>query len=169
MAFSVPLETPSTRRRFMSKVRVLPNGCWEWSGTLTSYGTGAGYGLFWLEGKNRPAHRVSWSWANGPIPDGAVLDHTCHSDSECSEGTSCLHRRCVNPDHLRPTSTRENLLAGRTRAAKNAAKTHCPQGHPYDDENTGTYRKGGSIIRRCRTCNREYARRKRMQKTSEAR
>lgn len=37
-----------------------------------------------------------------------------------------------------------------------AAKTHCPQGHPYDEVNTLHYTSlNGSPIRRCRTCKRE--------------
>lgn len=32
---------------------------------------------------------------------------------------------------------------------QSAAKTHCPNGHPYDEENTYLYRKN----RQCRTCN----------------
>lgn len=36
------------------------------------------------------------------------------------------------------------------RGAANARKTHCPQGHPYDEENTGMHRGR----RRCLTCHR---------------
>lgn len=39
----------------------------------------------------------------------------------------------------------------------NAMKTHCPQGHPYDEENT--YRKPGKASRDCRSCKREGWRR----------
>lgn len=35
-------------------------------------------------------------------------------------------------------------------------KTHCPSGHPYDDENTRTYmRPNGWAIRRCRACEKD--------------
>ena len=45
-----------------------------------------------------------------------------------------------------------------------AAKTHCPHGHEYTDENTGYVRtnKNKSIVsRRCLTCHRESTRRRR--------
>lgn len=42
-------------------------------------------------------------------------------------------------------------------------KTHCPQGHPYDQQNTTikTCSTGG-MNRVCKTCNRDYARRRRI-------
>ena len=41
--------------------------------------------------------------------------------------------------------------------AKNAAKTHCPQGHEYNEDNTYRYGNG----RYCRTCRREQMQTKR--------
>jgi hypothetical protein len=62
----------------------------------------------------------------------------------------CRVRHCVNPDHLEAVTCRENLLRGETLQAANVAKTECPQGHPYDEENTYVYPNGR---RDCRTCN----------------
>lgn len=58
-----------------------------------------------------------------------------------------LCRRC----HLIVDGRMDKLpqIAG---ARKSRMKTHCPQGHPYDNENTYISPKGD---RRCRTCNRE--------------
>ena len=39
---------------------------------------------------------------------------------------------------------------------ENAGKTHCPQGHPYDEANT--YHRAYDHSRQCRACNRERAR-----------
>jgi hypothetical protein len=36
-------------------------------------------------------------------------------------------------------------------AARNAAKTHCPRGHPYDDANTYISPRGSRICRKCRS------------------
>jgi hypothetical protein len=53
---------------------------------------------------------------------------------------------------------RENVLRGTNRAAVNAKKTHCPHGHAYTSENTRVKSRGDRTIRRCRECDRQYAR-----------
>ena len=40
-----------------------------------------------------------------------------------------------------------------------AEKTHCPQGHPYDETNTYHFTLGKWTARGCRTCRREATRR----------
>lgn len=114
--------------RFARKIYVHQDGCWLWSGTITS----RGYGQFVRGGRREPAHRVAYEVAVGPIPDGMQLDHLCRE------------RSCVNPTHLEPVTCRENLLRGETLAAKNVAKTTCPSGHTYD-------RREGNR-RRCSKC-----------------
>jgi hypothetical protein len=79
-----------------------------------------GYGKMKVGGRTLPAHRVAWELKNGKIPEGLVIDHLCRV------------RSCVNPDHMRVTTHKVNVLAGETIAAANARKTHCPQGHPFD-------------------------------------
>lgn len=120
-------------RRFWSKV-ALPNGegCMLWAGGLDA----KGYGRFVLARRRAKAHRVSYTLAYGPIPDGLVLDHLCRV------------RNCVAPGHLEAVTSRENTLRGETLPARHLAKAHCPQGHPYNDKNTYIY-KGW---RRCRAC-----------------
>jgi hypothetical protein len=44
----------------------------------------------------------------------------------------CGNSACVDPDHALPVPPRE-LVGGKERA-----KTHRPQGHPYDAQNTYT-------------------------------
>jgi hypothetical protein len=92
-----------------------------------------------------------------PIPEGLVLDHTCHTDDPtCPGGVTCPHRRCVNPGHLEAIKQGANVLRSlRTMPHRNAAKTHCPAGHAYTPENTYSGRtKKGSARRECKTCKR---------------
>lgn len=109
------------------------NGCWRWTSALNPNG----YGRFRTRQGAFQAHRFAFELGNGPIPDGLELDHLCRN------------RACVNPARLEAVTHRENTLRGATIAAANAAKTHCPQGHPYDGGNTYVNPRGSRI---CRTC-----------------
>lgn len=124
-----------------TKWDVRPDGCWHWLGTINH----SGYGYISVNGVLHMAHRVAYEQAVGPIPPGLVLDHVCHDPASCVGGKACLHRRCVNPDHLNLTTRGEN-----TRRGGNTVKTHCKRGHEYTPENT--YRHGNA--RYCRECNR---------------
>lgn len=131
--------------RFNKKIIKADSGCWLWMGAKSN-----GYGLFQIYGKSRRAHRISYQINKGFIPDGMTIDHICHNaDIECNDGTNCVHRGCVNPNHLEATTIRDNTLRGRTTAALNAQKTHCPKGHEYSDHNTYRFPSGG---RRCKKC-----------------
>jgi hypothetical protein len=137
-----------TLARFMSSVSVQPNSCWHWTGKPND----GGYGRFSIDGRRYRAHRVSYQHFTGPIPDGMEIDHLCHNrDLSCAGGGSCIHRRCVNPEHLEATTHRINMLRGHTVAAANALKTRCPQGHELTPENT--YWHDGT--RHCRSCRSE--------------
>jgi hypothetical protein len=130
----------STLRRFAAKVLV-GDGCWIWQGSIDHHG----YGRFRYNGKTMGAHQASFDMFVGRMPQGCEPDHTC--------GTTA----CVRPDHLDPVTHRENLLRGKTLTALNAAATHCPRNHLYDETNTRL--NNGSRI--CRTCHRERERAKR--------
>jgi hypothetical protein len=99
-------------------------------------------------------HRFVYGAFVEPIPDGKEIDHLCHNaDPSCPSDASCLHRRCVNPDHLEAVTHRENMdRSPNNLAVKNRLKSHCLHGHPYDEANTRVTSHGG---RACRACNRE--------------
>lgn len=109
--------------------------CWVWTAARFS----TGYGCIGHEGKTKHAHRVSWFLEHGVWPEGQI-NHLCRN------------RACVRPSHLEDVTCKSNLLdSPKTLARKNADKTHCPQGHPYDEENTYVTPRG---LRSCRACNR---------------
>jgi hypothetical protein len=110
-------------------------------------------------GKTRRAHRVAYELLVGPIGAGLQLDHGCHTrDLNCPGGVDCLHRRCINPHHLEPVTSRENTVRG-----GNSRKTHCANGHEFSAENTHVELRG---TRACRACNREAAARYRHRKAA---
>lgn len=87
------------------------------------------------------AHRFAYEDIVGPILEGLTIDHLCRV------------RHCVNPAHLEPVTHLENVRRGNG-GLNQLAKTHCPKGHPYDEENT--YRLPSRPSGRyCRACRRE--------------
>jgi len=123
--------------RFVEQVYFCPiTGCWYWMGRLDR----CGYGSLRDGVKMKKAHRYSWESVNGPVPDGLVLDHF-----------KCNNPSCVNPDHLRPVTQRENVLRGNTNQAANLAKRVCPKcGGDYTTISRGS--------RVCKPCASSYAR-----------
>lgn len=78
--------------RFWAKVQ-RGEGCWTW----LAYKQKTGYGHFiTADGRKHMAHRMAYELIKGPIPEGRQLDHTCHNTS------------CVNPEHLRPATNKQN-------------------------------------------------------------
>ena len=86
-------------------------------------------------------YRDLWEKANGPLPQGVLLHHKCENVW------------CINLEHLEPLTRAEHAaihLADRNRKRE---RTHCPSGHPYDEENTrwvNSSRDG--LYRVCRAC-----------------
>lgn len=123
--------------RFLSKVKKLENGCWEW----TAFRSPAGYGKFgmfreqlWL------AHRWAYTRWKGPIPEGIQVDHECHNaDLSCRGGPDCPHRGCVNPEHLSLKTARQNAIDSRYRK-RDSSK--CFNGHPYNRRSLFYYKDG---------------------------
>ena len=110
--------------------------CWLWNGAHFA----SGYPETWNGVRPLLAHRVRHEMWNGPIPEGYEVDHLC------------VNRRCLNPEHLEAVPPIVNNLRSRSAGAMNARKTHCPQGHPYDEANTML---GKGKWRRCRECKRQ--------------
>ncbi len=76
---------------FMKKVEKT-DSCWIWKGMLTRYG----YGKHTRRNSTSVAHRISYEYHVGNIPEGKILCHKCNN------------KKCVNPDHLYVGTAYEN-------------------------------------------------------------
>lgn len=132
------LRTADIETRFLAKVDVLPSECWQWRA-----GSNGRYGQFKEDGVGVLAHRWAYEHWVGPIPDGLHIDHYRYPQD------GCIGTLCVNPEHLRPATPRENILRGDSPVAWNAAQIYCPQAHPYAGDNLRIKRSGA---RACRAC-----------------
>lgn len=127
--------------RFFERVRADGNGCLVWTGPRNA----GGYGLFYVDGKHRAAHRWLLDRLYGD-PAPLVADHLCRN------------RACVRPSHIELVTRAENNRRGESGARsreRTAALTHCPRGHAYDDANTKVHFRGSYRCRQCRVCARD--------------
>ena len=97
-------------------------GCWLWNGAKFENG----YGAFSYRNKTVRAHRWSYNYWVGPIPDGLLVCHRCDTPA------------CVNPDHLFVGTQRDNLddreQKGRTLRGENHPRVARPG--QWGDEHT---------------------------------
>lgn len=124
-------------QRFSAKVKILAgnNACHEWQGCKNN----KGYGQIRVAGKTELAHRVAFELANGPIPAGLKIRHTCDNP------------KCCNSAHLETGTHAQNMDdASKRKRFPNMRKTHCPKGHEYAGYNLIIQKDGG---RNCRICN----------------
>lgn len=139
------------------------------------------------------AHRRAYREARGAIPEGLVLDHLCRNRWCCNPdhlepvtnaenilrgesppAKNARKERCPNGHdyQTQKDGTRRCAICRYNRRVASgelsgrglpAERTHCPHGHPYDDENTYlVLRPDGSVKQRmCRECGRQRVRARR--------
>ena len=121
--------------RIKQKIKILPNGCWEWIGAKLKkpYGN---YGQIRIgtreNNKLKRAHVISYILYKGEIPNGKEIYHICRNTL------------CVNPDHLQAITHEENC-----KRRKDSGLQFCKHGHKYTIETTYINTRG---IRECRVC-----------------
>ena len=107
--------------------------CLVWTGSTQP----TGYGQAWNGNRPEQTHRIVYRHVHGEIPSGLEIDHICKN------------RTCVNPDHLRAVTHRENMMNSDTVMRENADKVFCKRGHELSGSNLRIDRKGGRICRKC--------------------
>lgn len=95
------LDLPTIVERLLDAYEVdQATGCWIWSGGVST----DGYARISIGNEVVYAHRVSYETFIGPIPEGLTIDHV--------RERGCVHRSCINPNHLEPVSLSENSRRG---------------------------------------------------------
>jgi hypothetical protein len=88
-----PSPVRSVSDRFWAKVKKTQT-CWNWTAGKNMRD---GYGIFWDGERYTGAHRFAYFESFGAIPEGMFIDHKCHNSG------------CVNPDHLRAATPKQNV------------------------------------------------------------
>lgn len=120
-------------------------GCWAFDG----FHDRDGYAQVVIRWPDRPrkcfrVHQLTYIEKHGPVPQGLVLDHF-----------ECDNRWCVNPDHVRPVSVRENTLRALGKRPLVSPSLTCSNGHDLSGGNLGTRPDG---YPKCLACMRDYQR-----------
>ncbi len=129
--------------RFLQRLIVTSDNCWEWQGQRL----GNGYGRFNYRSTQELAHRFSFRTFKGEIPKDKIVCHKCDN------------KPCVNPSHLWLGTYKDNTQDGIKKGriipwnaeirAKIPVLTHCRRGiHELTPKD--------KAARRCLACQRKY-------------
>lgn len=128
--------------RFLHRVVMMPNGCWEFTGDKAG-----GYGRILVGGrygKHVAAHRFMYQLLlKRPLRDDEFVLHRCDN------------RPCVHPGHLFLGTQQDNVddMVAKGRNYAMPRRAECGQGHPFTEANTYVAPNGSRACRQCRTRN----------------
>lgn len=137
--------------------------CWWWTGAIHQ---DTNYPVMRLQGgSQRALSRFAWevAYLRGPIPAGFIITRAEHDWDECSAGRDCVHRLCMNPEHMR-LERKSTVAAERMRSVVNTTKAVCRKGHALTDDNIHWLSRARNK-RMCRKCYLEIRRRYNLRRT----
>ena len=116
--------------------------CREFQGSRNEHGYGIRQGRAARRFGTKYVHRQVWIMANGPIPPGMVVRHSCDNPA------------CFLLAHMQLGTQADNVADAveRGRNWTPPFATHCKNGHEFTEENT--YMRPDRQHQECRTCRR---------------
>ena len=139
-AYTVEEAREQILRKIMRRVRILENGCWEWTGSKNR----KGYGQTNVCGEKWTVTRLM------------LTIHVRRLESQELACHKCDWPPCCNPDHLYIGDKHINAI-DKVQAGTNHynRKTHCPKGHSYAEHGYIHAGRGGATQwRSCKLCQR---------------
>lgn len=86
----------TTEERLLSKRKIMPNGCWLWTGTCHK----RGHGLLKIAGKFKYVHRLAAELWHPDFDRKAIY---------CHKNNICKHKACFNPSHVYKGTQYQNV------------------------------------------------------------
>lgn len=123
--------------------------CWWWTGAIHQ---DTNYPVMRLQGgSQRALSRFAWeiAYLRGPIPAGFVITRAEHDWTDCTPGPECVHRLCMNPEHMR--LERKSTVDAERMRSLSTIKTVCRKGHALTDDNVKVVdrQRGKRMCRKC--------------------
>jgi hypothetical protein len=112
--YPMPSSTASLEDRFWGQVDRHPTDCWMWTG----YAPG-GYGRLRRGPKVYLTHRLAYHFANGPIPEGMLVCHTCDNPG------------CCRPSHLFLGTHKDNAADMWAKGRQSKLRPTSPRGEDH--------------------------------------